>query len=145
MVEQAIGRRLFSRGFKREATVPAGLGMEVDRLLEDAALSALSMARKAGSLVTGFAKVDAAIRAGQALAVLHATDASPDGRRKVEQAILATYLGEGPPPVHVVFDSRQMGLALGTENVVHAAAKDSGAGENLIRRILALETYRDTP
>lgn len=142
VLEEAIRRKLFARGLKREVKAPETLADDVDRLLERAALDALSMARKAGAAVTGFAKVEAAIRSRQAAALLHARDGAADGKRKLDQAIHSAYVGVIPPPVFSVFTSEQMDLALGADNVVHAAATEGGAARNLVRRIGQLEEYR---
>jgi predicted RNA-binding protein YlxR (DUF448 family) len=87
-VEEAARRRLFSRGFKADTAVPPDLGQTVDRLLAERALKSLSMARKAGRVVTGFGKVTTALSRGGVVAVLHATEAAEDGRRKVMQAMM---------------------------------------------------------
>ena len=47
-VEQAVKRRVFGRGFKRDVRVPDDLPDQVERLLERAALDALAIAGKAG-------------------------------------------------------------------------------------------------
>lgn len=86
-VAEAVRRKLFGRGLKDEVTVDADLADWVDRLLLDAALKALSMARKAGQVVTGFGKVTTAAAKGQATAILHAREAADDGRRKVAQVL----------------------------------------------------------
>lgn len=88
VLEQAVRKRLFARGFKDEAMADPALPDLVDRLLLDQALAALSMARKAGRVVTGFGKVTTALAKGQAVAVLHAAEAAEDGRRKVLQAMM---------------------------------------------------------
>jgi predicted RNA-binding protein YlxR (DUF448 family) len=142
-VETAVRKRLFSRGFKSEAEAPADLAQDVDRLLEAEALSALGLARKAGLVITGFGKVDAALRQGKVRLLLHAAEAAPDGVRKLSQAIHA--LGEAGAglPVHSIFTSAQMDLALGGDNVVHAAALAGGASELLLGRIRRLASYRN--
>lgn len=86
-VAEAVRRRLFARGFKAEATAADDLPDLVDRLLMEAALGSLGMARKAGRVVTGFGKVTSAIGRGQAVAVIHALEAAEDGRRKVAQVM----------------------------------------------------------
>lgn len=142
MVETAVRKRLFARGLKEEVVASETLPAEVERLLEAAALSALSMARKAGLVVTGFAKVDAAIRSGKAALVLNAADAAEDGVRKIAQAVHS--LAEGArPPARAVFTSDQMDLALGGNNVVHAAALKGGASDMLLGRIERLAGYRN--
>lgn len=87
VVAEAVRRKLFGRGFKAEVTVDADLPDWADRLLLDQALKALSMARKAGQVVTGFGKVTAAAGKGGVKAVIHAREAADDGRRKVAQVL----------------------------------------------------------
>jgi predicted RNA-binding protein YlxR (DUF448 family) len=86
-VAEAVRKRLFARGFKEDATAADDLPDLVDRLLLESALASLSMARKAGRVVTGFGKVTSALAKGQAIAVLHAVEAAPDGRRKIAQVM----------------------------------------------------------
>src|SRR6185436_4690726 len=52
-VERAVARKLFGRALKQEVAVPVDLGETVDRLLARAALGALGLARKAGSIAMG--------------------------------------------------------------------------------------------
>ena len=75
---------LFSRALKAQAKVPDGLAAQVDRLLAEAALAALSLANKAGEAVFGNAKVEEAIAKGRVLALLHAREAADDGCRKLD-------------------------------------------------------------
>ena len=82
-VERAAAKKLFARALKAEIQVPADLGDMVDRLLARSALGSIGLARKAGAVALGAAKVEAACRSGEALAVLHAGEASPDGVRKI--------------------------------------------------------------
>jgi hypothetical protein len=142
IVETAVRKRLFARGLKEDVVAAETLPADVDRLLETAALSALSMARKAGLVVTGFAKVDAAIRSGKVSLVLNAADAAEDGIRKIAQAVHS--LTEGArPPARAVLTSDQMDLALGGNNVVHAAALKGGASDVLLSAIDRLAGYRN--
>src|SRR3954447_182199 len=94
-VERAAARKLFGRALKQDVSVPADLAELVDRLLARAALGSLGLARKAGAVVMGAAKDEAAGRSGEALAVLHAGGAQPDGVRKIASARRATALAEG--------------------------------------------------
>ena len=50
-----------------------------ERLLERAALDALAIAHKAGSVVAGFSKVEAALAVDSVAGLLHASDGAPDG------------------------------------------------------------------
>ncbi len=143
LVEKAIRGSLFARAFKSKVSVSADLGQMVDDLLVRDALSALSLARKAGQVVTGFSKCDSAVRSNRAILVLHASEAAEDGIRKLSQAIHATEEMEGGPfMASKVFAGPQMDLALGADNVIHATALDGGGARNLVRRIAILERYR---
>ena len=76
-------KRVFGRGFKCEARVEPGLAEQLDALMEKNALQALSMTRKAGELITGFSKVEAALRRDEVAGLIHASDAAEDGIRKL--------------------------------------------------------------
>jgi predicted RNA-binding protein YlxR (DUF448 family) len=142
-VERAAQKKLFRRALKADVEIPADLGELVDRLLAKAALGALGLARKAGAVVTGASKVEAAVRSGEALAVLHAAEASPDGMRKIDQARHATASMGGPAiAAYKLFTEAEMGLALGGANVIHAALLARDAGRAAMKRLIALDRYR---
>jgi len=143
-VDQAAARNLFRKALRDEVRAAPDLGEQVDRLLVRAALGALGLARKAGSIVLGAVKVDTAVRAGDALAVLHASDASADGVRKIDQARKAVIHAGGPRiAAFSLFSRTEMSLALGSANVIHAALLDRGAGKAALKRIQALDGYRN--
>ena len=76
LVETAVKRRLFSRAFKTEAKAPATLAQDIDAALLADLRQALALANKAGAVVTGFTKVEAAIAAEKPIAALvHAAEA----------------------------------------------------------------------
>ena len=147
-VEKAASKGLFARALKAVSsrpavTVPPDLGDMVDRLLARSALGALGLARKAGAVALGSAKVEAAVRSGEALLVLHAAEASEDGVRKIRNARLATAHAGGPEIVaYKLFSEPEMGLALGGTNVIHAAVLAGDAGRAAEKRMVALDRYR---
>lgn len=142
-VDQAARKNLFARALKAKVTPPADLGAMVDRLMAQAALGSLGLARKAGQVVLGAAKVEAAVRAGKAALVLHALEASPDGVRKIDQARRATvHLGGPDIPAYKLFSQAELGLALGGTNVIHAAVLAQDAGKAVVKRVVALDRYR---
>jgi uncharacterized protein len=142
-IDEAVKKNLFKRGLKEDVTASPDLGGLVDGLLIKSALGSLGLARKAGQIVTGSAKVEAAVRGKEAILILHASDAALDGVRKIDQARKAVAYGGGPDiPSLAPFASLQMDLALGGTNVIHAAALAGSAGENLKKRIAALARYR---
>src|SRR5471030_2325872 len=71
-IEEAIKRNVFARGFKRDVRVAKDLAAQTERLLERAALDALAMAGKAGCVIGGFAKVEAALERDNVVALIHA-------------------------------------------------------------------------
>lgn len=101
-VDEAARKNLFSRAFRAKVTSPADLGDMVDSLMGRAVLGSLGLARKAGQVVLGAAKVESAVRTGKAMLVLHAREASPDGVRKIDQARRAVIWQEGPDRKSVV-------------------------------------------
>jgi predicted RNA-binding protein YlxR (DUF448 family) len=142
-VEKAASRNLFSRALKRPVIVPDGLAEVVDAMLVRSALGALGLARKAGAVQLGATKVDVTVRAGEALAVLHAAEAAPDGVRKLTQARRAVaHLGGPFIPAFKLFSEAELGLAFGGANVIHAAVLASDAGRTALKRLVALDRYR---
>src|ERR1700754_2473167 len=75
-VAEAVRRHQFSRGFKRDVRVAATLAADTENLLCRSAVEALAIAAKAGQVVAGFAKVEAALRnrqpGGAVAALIHA-------------------------------------------------------------------------
>lgn len=141
-VDKAARKNLFARGLKKNVSVSSTLADEVDQMLERSALAGLGLARKAGQCVTGAGKVDEVLRAGKVVVLLHAQDAAADGVRKLTGAACVS-AGKGRiVRVFNLFDSRQMSLALGGSNVVHAALTNGGAAKSFLRRAAALVRYR---
>ena len=142
-VDKAAKKGLFPRALKSEVTVPPDLGGMVDRLLARSALGALGLARKAGVVALGATKVEASVRSGAALLVLHADEASEDGLRKITQARRATAHAGGPEIMaYKLFSEQELGLALGGTNVIHAAVLAGDAGRSAEKRTVALDRYR---
>jgi hypothetical protein len=103
----------------------------------------LSMANKAGLVVAGTAKVEAALREGRAVAWIIAREASGDGVRKLAAAAARPHMGD-PEPVRItIFDSAHLDLALGRANVIHAALGAGPAASGFLERIAALRFWRE--
>ncbi|MBX9777670.1 MAG: RNA-binding protein [Xanthobacteraceae bacterium] len=139
---QAIARKAFARSFKRDVRAAPDLLESTERLLERAALDALAIAYKARRVVAGFAKVEAALVEGDAAAVLHASDAAPDGVRKLNAAARRSTENHGAVPVLAAFTSAQLDLALGRSNVVHAALLAGPESKAVLARLARLERFR---
>ena len=101
--------------------------------LRRAFLDRLGLEAKAGHIVTGTAKIDAAARSGQVHLLLHAADARPDGAGKLAQAwrVGRDLEGSGELGLALPVERTILSLALGRENVVHVAVTDPAAGARL--------------
>ena len=142
-VREAARKGLFARAFKAKVRVPAGLADDIDAALRQELRQALSLANKAGAVVTGFAKVEAAIAAGEVAALIHAAEAAEDGRRKLAGA-LRRRLGDAISAVSVIDDltGPELDLALGRPNVIHAAVAAGPGGDGFLARWRRLRSYR---
>ncbi len=137
----AIKRKVFARGFKREVRVAADLAGRTERLLERAALDALAMAGKASLVAAGFAKVEAALAQDNVVALLHAAEAAPDGVGKLDAALRRSPRS-GSVAVIRALTSAQLDLALGRPNVVHAALLAGPPSDTFLARLRRLERFR---
>ncbi len=144
LVQQASAKNLFARALKSKVTVPPDLAGDIDGLLVRALTGMLSLARKAGQLVSGAAKVDAAVRSGEAIAVFHAADAASDGVRKIDQArhAVATAGGAEVPAFRLLSAAEMAVLGAGGE-VIHLATLAGQAGEGVVKRAKMLDRYRN--
>ena len=118
------------RAFKtNDVRVPSNLGERVEHALRKTALDRLGMEARAGNLINGADKVEAAARAGKVHLLLHALDASEDGRKRMDQAWRVG--GGGPKGVIFPAGRTMLSLALGRENVVHVALTDPAAASRV--------------
>lgn len=140
-ITEAVRRNVFQRGLNRSLTPAADLPDQVARRLKDAALGRLGLARKAGAILAGFSKVEAAIGRERLAAVILAADAAEDGKRKIGQALYRRFGGEIPLPVLRLFGSEELGLATGLPNVIHAAVLQAPAGMSFVEAAIRLQRY----
>lgn len=141
----AVRRRLFNRAFKGDVKVSPGLAGEIDAALREDLRQALSLANKAGAVVTGFTKTDAMIAMGTAAALIHAREATPDGRRKLAGA-LRKRLGDAIWSIPVIDEltSDELDLALGRSHVIHAGLVAGAGSGGFLARWRRLRDYRGT-
>jgi hypothetical protein len=142
-IEDAVKRNVFARGFKREVRVAHDLAEQTERLIERAVLDALAIAGKAGIVISGFSKVEAAVGRDDILALIHAADASDDGKRKLAAALHRNTTGESREIVKIdAFIGAQLDLALNRPNVVHAAVLAGPGSETFLARAARLTRFR---
>ena len=141
LVADAAKRNVFAYGLKTAVRIPPDLAETVDRLLAEAALGALAIANKAGEALFGMAKIEVAIAKGRVKALIHASDAAPDGCRKLDAKFQAI-AGQAALPAVRLFTSDELGLATGRPNVIHAAVIQGGAAQKFLAGASRLENYR---
>ena len=131
----AVKKGLFSRAARRRVEAGEEIVGMVEALLRKRCLNLLGMGRKSGSVLTGFEKVKASIGAGNAVLIIEAKDGAEDGKRKLAAARRGL-------PVIEEFSNHELSLALGRENVIHAAVTNSRlakAFQNEVRRLVGIQ------
>jgi len=123
----------------RPDQLPEDFTALLDRLLAQRCLNRLGLARKAGALITGFDQVAEALQADRVGVVIHATDGAADGIAKLAR------MNRGGAPVLSLFTRAELSLALGRENVVHAALARGGGAGRLLADAHRLALFRGLP
>jgi len=147
VLTDAVKRGTFAKGFKREVRVSPGFAEDTERLMVAGAVEALAITAKARQVVSGFAKVENALKRGEAKALIHASDGAADGIRKLDGLIgrEALRLSDGIQaefPVITALTSAELDLALTRANVIHAALLAGPAGKTFLSRCHALARFR---
>jgi predicted RNA-binding protein YlxR (DUF448 family) len=128
-VATAVEKKLFSKAAKANVNAAADLPQRVEKALVARMLGDLGLAKRSGVLTLGF---DNVLRALEGLKppkiLIEAFDGSPDGKRKL---YAAAHRLERNCVVIETLTSAELGLALGRENVIHAAVQPGGLTERL--------------
>ena len=128
-VNKAVEKKLFSRAAKAQVTADADLSARAEKALVARMLGDLGIARRSGALVLGFDNVLRALQGPKPPKVLiEAFDGAADGKRKL---YAAAHRMELNCVVLESLTSAELGLALGRENVIHAAVQPGGLAERL--------------
>ncbi len=142
-VAAAVKANAFAKSLKRQVAAAPDLPDRIESLFVKRVLEALSLANKAGLVLTGFDKVEALLDAGRAAALLHGSDAASDGTRRLDRKFAAIQGDKGQPaPIVDWLTIDQLSLAIGRSNVVHAGLKQGGATNRLLREAERLRRYR---
>lgn len=146
LLEEALGRGRFRAAAARSlraqvaaADVDAGLAQRIDLLLRRRVADRIGLERRAGRLVTGFEKVAARLRRGSPGLLLEARDGARDGIAKLRALAGSAVVVASP------LDRDQLGLALGRENVVHAAVDAGKGADALLRDCRRLAAWENRP
>ena len=142
-VEAAVKVNAFAKSLKRQVTVPKDLPQIIDALFVKRLLNALSLANKAGLVSTGAEKVEKLLDSGRAVALLHGTDGTSEGRRKLDRKFTAIQRDKGQPARVVDWLTiEELSLAMGRSNVVHAGLIQGGATKRFLSEAERLRRYR---
>jgi len=139
-VTLAVEKKLFARAAKANVTATADLAERTEKALVTRMLGDLGIARRSGALVLGFDNVLRALDSARPPGVLiEAIDGSGDGKRKLYNAAHARGM---KPEVLECLTSAELGVALGRENVIHAAVQPGGLAERLTFDAERLQGFR---
>lgn len=128
-VNEAVKKGLFARAAKAPAIAAPDLADRTEKALVARMLGDLGLARRAGQLVLGFDNVQRALESPKPPGLLiEALEGAKDGKRKLYAAAHARGL---KPDLAECLTQAELGLALGRENVIHAAVRSGGLAERL--------------
>ena len=123
-----------SRAFKTGAlAIPTDLAERTEAALTRALLDRLGLELRSGRLILGSDKIADEARRGRVAALYHASDASDDGARKLDQAWRVGTEAEGTAlaGTRLPLDRDALSVALGRGNVVHLALADAKSAERV--------------
>ena len=134
---EAVKRHAFAKALDEKAKTAAELPDLVGRLMRAEMTQALALCRKAGLATSGNSKVDDALRHGKVAALIHVAGSSQDGAEKLNRLC-------GPDAAIIeLFETNELDLAFGRENVVHAALTQGGQTRNLLDLVRRFAQYEN--
>jgi uncharacterized protein len=137
-----------ARAFKgAPLSVPDDLADRIEIALTRALTERLGLELKAGNLLMGSDRIAEQARAGKVSWLAHASDASADGSRKLDQAwrVGREAEGSGLRGDVLPLDRAALSVALGRDNVVHLALTDRRASERIAAPLQRLLHFRGQP
>lgn len=127
-----------ARAFKgAKLAIPDNLPALVTAALTRHVTDRLGLEARAGNMVLGSHRIAEQARAGGVALLMHACDASEDGRRKLDQAWRVGNEAEGSGQRGTVLplDRDTLSVALGRENVVHLGVSGHPGDMRAARRV----------
>jgi hypothetical protein len=132
-------RKGLMRAFKGASlTIPDDLPQRVQQALERHLCDRLGLELRSGNIVLGSARIEEQARSGRLAALLHASDSSEDGRRKLDQAwrVGREIEGSGERGEVLPLDRTALSVALGRDNVVHLGVAGHAGDMRAASRVL---------
>lgn len=144
LIDQAVNKSLFSRAAKRPVSVPDDIADVVERGLVDRCLNFLGLAKRAGQLTLGSKNVKALLISDLTAIFITAIDGADNGRNKLLSGDQGRIIVSRHSHRKIVnlFTIDELSLALGRENVVHAALLAGGLADKFLSTTYHLDTYR---
>ena len=133
-----------SRAFKTgDLEIPETLPQMVQDALTRVLLDRLGLEMRVGGLILGTQRIAEAARGGAVLLLLHASDASEDGRKKLDQAwrVGREAEGSGERGLELPLDRNALSVALGRDNVVHFGLANDAAAARVMKPLKRLMHY----
>ena len=134
-LDTAVKKKLFSRGAKRQVTVPDGLVDEVERQLARRVVDLIALSRKGGRAVAGYEKVKNMLALEEAQVLIQASDGSGRGKSKLSTPHFGTYIGW--------LTADELGLAFGRQTVIHGALASGGLTQRVVEEANRLRGVRE--
>ena len=121
----------------KQLALPEDMATLIAAALQKAWLDRLGLEARAGNLICGADKIDAAARGGQVHLLLHAKDAGDDGKGKRDQSwrVGSDAEGSGKTGITLPVDRDILSQALGRSNAVHIALIDKKAAERVMHHL----------
>jgi len=141
-------RKSLMRAFKgAPLTIPDDLPERIESALARHLGDRLGLELRSGNIVMGSARIEEQARSGRIAVLLHASDSSEDGRRKLDQAwrVGTDAEGSGLRGQVLPLDRTALSVALGRDNVVHLGVAghpgDMRAASRVLQAVSRLVQY----
>lgn len=141
-------KKALMRSFKgAPLSIPEDLPAKVEAALARHLGDRLGLELRSGNIVMGSARIEEQARSGRIAVLLHASDSSADGRRKLDQAwrVGTDAEGSGLTGQTLPLDRTALSVALGRDNVVHLGVAghpgDMRAGQRVLQAVSRLVYY----
>ncbi len=113
------------------------LPQQIESALRRSLMDRFGLELRAGQLVLGSGRIEDKARAGALHMLLHTSDSSEDGRKKLDQAwrVGREAEGSGERGTVLPLDRAALSVALGRDNVVHLAISGKGGADRMNRAL----------
>ncbi len=118
LVAEALAKKAFQRAAEGPVSLPTDFLNRLEGLLALKVKNALSLARKAGQVISGFEKVEQALKHGKVAALIHAPTAGADGLKKLRSDAVPSFQS---------LPREWLNEVTGRENAVHIAVLEGPA------------------